>query len=146
MLQGLLQGQGEDLSSLNVRVLAGICSYLEIPFQPILHSKIEYDRSAVQGPGDWARVVSQVLGASAYINPPGGRDLFDAAEFARQGTSLQFLRWPDAPYPQLRAGYEPALSIVDLLFSMSPDAVRGRLLEAPLEEADGVSASPGASP
>jgi len=147
LLGELLQGSGEDLSALNVRVLAGVCAYLGLPFAPLLHSQIEYDRGAVQGPGDWALVVSRVLGATAYVNPPGGRDLFDASAFAAQGTALRFLRWPDSPYPQLRPGYEPALSIVDLLFALPPDEIRARLLAAPLEEAaPAVSPSPATSP
>jgi hypothetical protein len=35
--------------------------------------------------------VVRLLGGTRYINAPGGRDLYDAAEFERRGVKLEFL-------------------------------------------------------
>ncbi len=53
------------------------------------------------------RVIAIVrsLGAGVYINAPGGRALYRAADFQRNGLELKFL----APYPGARASVLPAL-------------------------------------
>jgi hypothetical protein len=35
--------------------------------------------------------ISKALGAATYVNPPGGRPLYDPARFAAQGVALRFL-------------------------------------------------------
>jgi hypothetical protein len=46
----------------------------------------------IEGPGDWALRIAQAFGADAYINPPGGRKLFDATKFAAAGVRLTIQR------------------------------------------------------
>ena len=80
-------------------------------------------------------LVAGVLGATTYLNPPGGLDLFDPAAFDAEGCALRFLRWTPQPYPQLRPGFEPGLSILDQLMMVDPAEIRaqlatGRLLSA----------------
>jgi hypothetical protein len=128
------------LAALNVHVLSAVCAYIGLPFAPVLHSSLDYDRSRVQGPGDWALEAARAVGADAYLNPVGGAALFDGAAFAAAGVRLEFLRWPDTPYPQRRPAYEPALSMLDMLFWLSPDEVRARLAGAEISAAPAPSA------
>lgn len=58
--------------------------------------------------------VARALGATRYVNPPGGRELYDPAAFAAAGIELRFL----PPY------HGAADSILARLLRESPDAVR----------------------
>jgi hypothetical protein len=51
--------------------------YIEFPDKPLA--------------GQWAPLISARLSATIYVSPVDGRELFDRAEFTRQGVVLQFL-------------------------------------------------------
>ena len=50
-----------------------------------------------------------------YVNPSGGADLYDRAEFASQGVDLRFIRSRPIEYEQFGAPFVPWLSIIDVL-------------------------------
>jgi hypothetical protein len=131
MLERAFQTAPTQLALLNTHVLSGVCAYIGLPFAPKLHSTLEYDRSLVNGPGEWALEAARALGASTYVNPPGGKDLFNHTRFREAGIELGFLHWPDRPYSQRRVGYEPSLSTLDMLFWLDSGDVRERLLNDP---------------
>jgi hypothetical protein len=68
----------------------------------------------------------KAVGASAYLNPIGGRALYDAATFASHGLSLSFLEARAVPYAQTSTPFVPFLSILDVL--MFNDAGSARAL------------------
>lgn len=133
LLEEAFETAPETMDAVCVHLLERICRYLGLEFHPLLHSRLEYDRSQVGGPGDWALVVARELGASAYLNQPGGRDIFDPAAFARAGVELRIVEWRPTPYPQLREPFEPNLSIVDMLMFLDPSEVRTRLDDVEVE-------------
>lgn len=53
--------------------------------------------------------------ATAYINPPGGRELYTADTFSRKGIDLCFIQPKLIEYPQFGGEFVPWLSIIDLL-------------------------------
>ncbi len=65
--------------------------------------------------------VARHHGASTYINPANGAELYDPARFAVAGMELRFLRMdPDVTWPQQgNAGFEPHLSVLDALMNCS---------------------------
>ena len=69
------------------------------------------------------------LGASGYINPIGGIDLYTPDRFRRQGLTLQFLQ-PCAPhYPQFGSPHVASLSIIDVMMFNDMSTVK-RMLSA----------------
>ena len=68
-----------------------------------------------------------VLGASKYINPLGGLEIFRPDEFAAAGIELSFLRADLKPYPQKRNGFVPELSIIDVMMWNSVANIRKML-------------------
>ena len=68
-------------------------------------------------------------GATRYINPANGAELYDAERFAAQGIELRFLRMnADLRYPQIgTAEHVPALSAIDALMHCSPEELRALL-------------------
>lgn len=75
--------------------------------------------------------ICQQEGATRYINPIGGTDLYDKPSFAQAGIELNFIKTNRVEYPQLsrNAGpneFIPYLSILDVL--MFNDAEQTRQL------------------
>jgi len=69
--------------------------------------------------------ICQREGADVYINPPGGRELYDSPVFSAAGVQLQFLR-PELQNLQLASAGEegPVLSILDLMMYNSQEMLR----------------------
>jgi hypothetical protein len=59
--------------------------------------------------------ICAALGASTYVNPPGGKGLYDPMAFAHHGIALRFLQPSVEPYDQFGRPFVSALSIVDVL-------------------------------
>lgn len=65
----------------------------------------------------------KAVGATTYVNPGGGRALYDPAAFAAQGVALRFLEGQTPPYPQTGTqAFVPGLSILDVIAHVAPEA------------------------
>ena len=64
------------------------------------------------------------LGATTYVNPIGGVELYSRQVFAERGIDLRFLRMSSLEYPQAGGTFVPALSIVDVLMHNPLSVVR----------------------
>ena len=62
--------------------------------------------------------------ASTYLNPVGGKLLYDKDVFRRNGVELQFLESIPTPYLQSAPGFVPHLSIIDVLFNCGVEGTR----------------------
>ena len=69
----------------------------------------------------------RAIGAQDYVNMIGGRDLYDADSFAAAGLSLHFLEPALPPYDQGHTGFEPGLSILDVIANVAPEGIRDML-------------------
>ena len=97
------------------RLLAQVCRTLDVPFKPVRSSSLALSPS-LRGQ-DRILEICRRLGASRYINAPGGRDLYDPAAFASAGVELLFLPPFDG-----RSG-----SILQRLIDDPPERVRAEL-------------------
>jgi len=116
-----------SLVHLNVRGLDLVCAYLGLPFRRRVASELRLDLPVDLGPGEWALEICDRLGASEYLNPLGGRVLFDPAQYQRRGIGLNFLDWTGLDYPQGRYAPVRGLSILDALLWNPPEQVRAAL-------------------
>jgi WbqC-like protein family len=80
-----------------------VAEALELRPRLIRSSTIDIDQS-LRGP-DRILAIGKALGGRTYINAPGGRALYDAAAFRREGMELRFL----APYGGAPGSILPAL-------------------------------------
>ncbi len=64
------------------------------------------------------------LGATTYVNPIGGVDLYSRQDFASHGTHLEFLRLLPLEYAQGAHEFVPNLSIIDVLMHNPIDVVQ----------------------
>ena len=123
LLETAFAGADASLVGLNVRALAVVCDYIGLPFHYQVCSKLNVVLPPHLGPGEWAPEIAAALGAGEYINPVGGRALFDPARFSRLGVSLRFLQSHTLTYATPGFAFVPNLSILDVLMWTPPEAV-----------------------
>ncbi|QDU92543.1 WbqC family protein [Lignipirellula cremea] len=115
------------LAALNVHALQCVCRRLGIAFEPMIFSQMELPLAEVKGPGDWALRISEALGASEYLNPPGGQDLFDASRFKAAGIRLVIQSFSPIAYECPGYTLEPGLSVLNALMWLSPEDLMARI-------------------
>lgn len=71
------------------------------------------------------------VGATKYISGPFGRDYLNAQSFSEAGIDLVFHEYSHPNYMQVFSGFEPNMSIVDLLFNHGPES-KNIISEKPL--------------
>jgi len=129
LIGDVFDGAGLSLVELNVRALAAVCRYIGLPFRADRLSRLGLDLPDRLPPGGWAPAICTALGAASYVNPAGGRALFDPADFARHGVALHFAEARPFAYTTPGSGFVPDLSILDVLLWNTPGqvlaAVRG---------------------
>jgi hypothetical protein len=117
----------ESLVALNVSALVSICTYLGLSFNYQICSEMDLDIPSEIGPGGWAPMIASRMGAGKYINPVGGKKLFDPTQFEAMGIALGFLEVELFEYATPGYTFEPGLSIIDVMMWNSPDRIRNAL-------------------
>lgn len=69
------------------------------------------------------------VGATSYLNPIGGKELYSKSAFADAGINLEFIQSKPFEYAQYDQQFVPWLSIIDVMMFNSMDAVRRRISE-----------------
>ncbi len=65
--------------------------------------------------GDWGRVIAHEIGATHYINSPGGESFIFPEKFSELNIKLGFIQPQLRQYNQLTKTFLPGLSIIDVL-------------------------------
>lgn len=115
-LMGVLLDTKQNVVDYIVSTLAFVARHLGLPWTVIRSSSLEVPES-FRGQ-DRIIEIARRVGTRRYINPPGGRDLYDAEAFARQGMALDFL-------PSYSG---PGGSILGRLLAEDRDALRRDIL------------------
>lgn len=99
------------------RLLRHAALRLGLPWRVMRSSSLQVD-PAIRGQ-DRVLAIAQRVGADCYVNPPGGRALYDADRFAAAGIGLRFL-------PPHEGRYD---SIAERLASEDADAIAREVRE-----------------
>lgn len=115
--------------------LKRICDYLDLC--PVWKMSSELNKNDLLRGQDRVLEICGALGASRYINLPGGAALYDPLAFANRGIELAFLRPGISSYGQYGAPFVPNLSIIDVLMFNGKEGTRqllevGGVVEAPI--------------
>lgn len=114
LMQTAIQIETTAISRINEAFIRAICDYLSIKTQIIVMSESGFAFSDKHSPDERTRKICNFFSGTEFINPIAGAHLYDAAAFRSCGIKFQTLRCNDIAYLQ-REGFEPALSIVDVL-------------------------------
>lgn len=121
----------------NRECLLIVSDYLGIDANIKISSELNLDYSDVRDAGEWALRICEQLGAREYINPAGGKELFDPVKFTKSNIKLSFLSSELSKYSQKRSTpFEAGLSMVDIMMFNSPDEIRFMLEEFRIEHAN----------
>jgi WbqC-like protein len=118
-----------NITEMNAGYLKAVCDYIGISYKIEISSQMNFDYTQVTDAGEWALRMSEQLQATTYINPPGGKDLFDNAKFEQSNIGLQFLQPVLKQYDQRRETFEPGLSIIDVMMFNGPAAIKNLLTD-----------------
>lgn len=120
-LEEIMSFEGENLFDFIHNSLEVMCDYLGIKVKILVSSIIE-TKANLMG---LDRVLSlcKDCGADIYINPIGGRSLYDPFVFQSNGIELKFLQPRLWEYSQFNNQFISSLSIIDVLMFNSRESV-----------------------
>lgn len=133
MVDSALDADESSLARLLMRCLTHTCEYIGLEFDPIIASELNINSENVLHAGQWALVISKSLSATEYVNPVGGRELFNPAEFEDSNITLSFLESNAGEYDQGGNTFYGGLSILDVLMWNSKDETKTMLGEYSLK-------------
>ena len=102
-----------NVAEFNRNHLIGLAETLGLSCQFVRSSDIEKNHK-LKGQ-DRVIDICRSLGATHYINPIGGIDLYAERDFANAGMQLRFLKARPTTYTQFGGAHVPFLSIIDVL-------------------------------
>ncbi len=117
----------DGIADLDMRSLVVVCEYLDIPLDWSSCSAMGLDLPAIEHAGQWALEICSALGATRYVNPPGGRGLFRPREWSARGIELRFLNPARMVYATDPYSYVEDLSVLDVLMWNGGAAVADHL-------------------
>lgn len=112
--EALSSANEQGIAALNLSIIKTICSVLDMKKDIRLSSVQQYDYTNVGDAGEWALRIAEQMGATEYINPIAGKELFDKEKYSASNIKLSFLKTNELVYPQW-GEFIPALSIIDVL-------------------------------
>lgn len=133
LIEECLGSTETNIARFNAFCLKVVCQRMEIPFQVEISSEMNFDYSNVNSPDEWALRICEQVNAKEYINPTGGKELFDKSKFVAANIKLNFLKPSLSPYNQRRQDFESGLSIIDALIYNGPDVTRQMINKFGLE-------------
>lgn len=132
LVSSVLEPSSSSAADLARRSIEVVCEALDLVTRIEISSTI-YNNSHLRAQ-ERVLDICRREGASLYINPSGGRELYSHEAFGACHMELRFLRSRLPAYPQFGGEFVPALSILDVLMFNSIDTVRGMLAEFDLEK------------
>lgn len=119
----------KEVLELSNRSIATVCersfelvfAYIGVRINSKKTSALDYDRSV--SATEKLIQISKNFGARTYVNPAGGRTLYNTQDFSRNGLELKFIEPLPIVYEQNRGEFVSNLSIIDCLMNCSPEEI-----------------------
>ena len=112
--------RGRTFVDLNVGLIDAIAGYLGIDARRVRLSEL---LDSFGERTDLIVDVCRAVDADAYLSGSGGgRDYNDERQLNESGIELRYDEYAYPQHPQLWDGFEPDLSVLDMLFNCGPDA------------------------
>lgn len=131
LIESVFYNQSNNLADFVTNSLVRINEYLEINTKMVRSSNLE---NANHGKGQ-ERIIHlcKLLNANMYINPIGGKKLYDPELIEKNNLSISFLKSEATQYTQFKNEFIHDLSILDTLMFNSKAQVRTMLNQYTLE-------------
>jgi len=102
-----------------------ICDYLDIDTKIVKSSTIDIDHTLKSQ--DKVIAINKSLNSTKYINPIGGRELYDIESFIKEAIELRFLESEVPEYRQFSDKFISHLSIIDIMMFNSKNEAKEML-------------------
>jgi hypothetical protein len=127
IIEKIILSEKTNISDVIYLSLEKICSYLAIKTQLVRTSSI-YQNQHLKAQERILDICLQEK-ATHYINPIGGRELYDKNIFAQNHIQLSFIQSKRSDYQQFKDDFVPWLSIIDGLMFCSINEIKEQLLQ-----------------
>jgi len=125
VIENIILYEENNLFKFLMNSLELIKDYLQIPTPFVVSSTIPIN-FALKGKEKVIEICKS-RGATVYINPIGGVQLYSKDYFKEQGLDLHFLKTSEFTYKQFNHDFVPFLSIMDVMMFNSKDEIKGCL-------------------
>lgn len=126
LVENIFKQHEQNLARFLDYQLRQICDYLGLHPTWYVSSLLEKDNE-LRGQ-DKVLAICEELGATHYINVPGGKSLYDREAFASRGVQLSFIQSKAVAYRQFGNEFTRNLSIIDVMM-FNDKAQCAKLLE-----------------
>ncbi|WP_338766589.1 WbqC family protein [Bernardetia sp. ABR2-2B] len=118
----LLHKMYKNISELNTYSIKQICNYLNIT-TPIIDSSSIYENEELKAQYRILDICKKEK-ATVYINPIGGKEIYDKPLFEKQNIDLFFIKSEPVIYSQYKENFVPFLSIIDIMMFNSKETIQ----------------------
>lgn len=126
LVEGIIMQQEKKLARFLDHGLRQICDYFGL--RPWWHISSTLNKDNRLRGQEKVLAICEELGATHYINVPGGKKLYDYDAFAHKRLQLSFIQPRLVPYCQFGNDFVPNLSIIDVMMFNNQEQCR-KLLE-----------------
>jgi hypothetical protein len=125
VIEKLIRHETHDLSEYLAYALQTLSTFMGIHTEFVVTSRC-YENNELSGQERILDICKRE-GASTYINPQGGRMLYNTEIFCNAGVELRFIIMNPLPYKQRAGEFVPYLSIIDALMEIGPIEIKHHL-------------------
>lgn len=115
LIEEILENEYEYLTSFNINSTIAISQALGFTTKFDKYTDYNFWFEEKPNEGDWGRVIAKEIGATQYINSPGGESFIFPEKFSEINMKLGFIQPKLIQYNQLTNSFLPGLSIIDVL-------------------------------
>jgi hypothetical protein len=127
-IEHILDFENFNLFNFLYNSLQEINKLLGIQTEILFSSEIAIDHSLRSE--EKVKAICQALEATTYVNPIGGKNLYDPERFKKSGLELQFIQAQFQEYSQFNCTFVPWLSIIDVLMFNDLEYIKHHILPA----------------
>ncbi len=125
LIEAVFLNQEKNLFYYIYNSIEMVCNYLEIDTQIVKSSTIDIDHTLKSQ--DKVIAINKKLNSAKYINPIGGRELYNMENFKLETIELCFLESKVSGYRQFGDEFMPYLSIIDVMMFNSKEATQNMM-------------------
>jgi hypothetical protein len=115
LIEEILEENYDYLTTFNINSTITISKALGLNAKFDKYTDYDFCFNEKPNEGDWGRVIAKEIGASHYINSPGGESFIYPEKFSEINIKLGFIQPILKPYNQNGKTFVPGLSIIDVL-------------------------------
>lgn len=128
LIQIVFETPCKTIAELAINSVKIISEYLAMNTR-FKESSIDYTETKGADKSERLICITQLSKSDHYINPSGGKMLYDKTDFRLKGVTLSFIENELSPYTQFDNDFVNGLSMIDVLMFNTPEQVKVMLNE-----------------